>query len=402
MKRFLQGLCGSLAFATAWALITPSATAQIPAPMRSKPVVAPKLSAAKVKPVGPKLQLSGPCGVGQAQCFLGGGKVPASIPPGSPDSVQPKVCAFSGDPAWNCGKCERCVLYKTSGAFCGPKGCDYKACLPNFADLDGNRANGCETWVPIKKPVPPRRPPANMPARACTHDPDCGAPSPDIKCVPRHRGVAGGTCQWWRCQSASECNYLPYAGNWAEGAPACVGGPESDSHGCGYSYPSCRRFNVPGDTGICRADMGVLDADGDGFTSIALTVGPDGVPDGNDCDDGDPTRFPSNTEVCDAYNHDEDCDPTTNGAPDADHDGQRDGACCNLLASGVKSCGTDCDDHNAALALAAKKCLPDGQMQLCNVDTAGGGQVASWVTRACGAGAVCVPQPDGTGVCQLH
>jgi hypothetical protein len=72
------------------------------------------------------------------------------------------------------------------------------------------------------------------------------------------------------------------------------------------------------------------DADHDGATSE--TCG------GTDCDDADPDRHPGNTEVCDP-GHDEDCDPTTFGTRDADHDGHVDAMCCNGT-----TCGDDCDD----------------------------------------------------------
>jgi len=409
MKRLFQRLAAALLVCSLGAMLAPRATAETPAASRKPSVTTktstpkpPTLSGVKLKPTAPQLHLSGPCGVGQTQCFQSGGKVPASIPPGSPDNVRPKTCAFNVDPQWSCGTCERCVLYKTEGAFCGSNGCDYKKCQPNFADLDGNRKNGCEMWVPIKKPVPPRQTPANIPVKVCTNDNECGT-SPDIRCIKRNSGDAHGTCGWWHCRaSTADCNYLPYSGIWAEGAPKCLNTAEGDGHGCGYSYPSCHRFSVPTTDNVCRTDNSVVDADGDGFLSIPLMVGPDGISDGNDCDDGDPARFPGNTEVCDAYNHDEDCDPNTNGGGDADHDSQFDAACCNVLASGAKSCGTDCDDKNPALALAAKRCLPNGQMELCTVDNSGGGRSTSWVTRPCGAGSVCVPQPDGTGICQLH
>jgi hypothetical protein len=408
MKR-LHRLGAALLASSVAAMLAPMATAETP-PVSRKPTVVPKTGAAKPAPIGgaqlkpaaPQLHPAGACGVGQVQCFLGGGKVPATIATGSPDNARPKTCVFKGDPQWSCGTCERCVLYKTEGAFCGPKGCDYKSCQPHFADLDGDRKNGCETWVPIKKPVPPRQPPPNLPAKACTNDSECGT-SADIRCVKRHPGVAQGTCGWWHCRpSTTDCNYLPYAGNPAEGAPTCLNSAESDGHGCGYSYPSCRRFAVPGDVGLCRTDMSVVDADGDGFTSIALMTGPDGVSEGNDCDDGDPARFPGNTEVCDAYNHDEDCDPNTSGGADADHDTLLDAACCNVLANGAKLCGIDCNDRDASQALGAKRCLPNGQMELCQVDNSRGGRSASWVTRSCGTGAVCVPQPEGPAICQLR
>lgn len=64
------------------------------------------------------------------------------------------------------------------------------------------------------------------------------------------------------------------------------------------------------------------DADGDGHDSVACG--------GDDCDDGDPNRFPGNTEVCDADGKDEDCDTTTFGSRDEDNDGFVDQACFNL------------------------------------------------------------------------
>lgn len=55
------------------------------------------------------------------------------------------------------------------------------------------------------------------------------------------------------------------------------------------------------------------DNDGDGSKAIACG--------GDDCDDGDPNRFPGNIEICDARGIDEDCDPTTVGDLDRDGDG---------------------------------------------------------------------------------
>jgi hypothetical protein len=80
------------------------------------------------------------------------------------------------------------------------------------------------------------------------------------------------------------------------------------------------------------------DADGDGHVSIAC--------DGDDCDDGDPDRFPSNPEVCNlaAPRHDEDCDPTTFGDRDNDGDTYVDARCCNEDEGGGERCGNDCDD----------------------------------------------------------
>lgn len=80
------------------------------------------------------------------------------------------------------------------------------------------------------------------------------------------------------------------------------------------------------------------DCDGDG--EAAAECG------GNDCDDDDARRFPSATEVCDADDVDEDCDPSTFGGRDGDMDGAVDAACCNVQPGGDLLCGSDCDDDD--------------------------------------------------------
>ncbi len=78
----------------------------------------------------------------------------------------------------------------------------------------------------------------------------------------------------------------------------------------------------------------VRDADGDGAASIACG--------GGDCDDADPNRYPTNPEICDAAEHDEDCVRDTVG-PDLDEDGFEDQRCCARW-EGETVCGEDCDD----------------------------------------------------------
>ncbi len=88
------------------------------------------------------------------------------------------------------------------------------------------------------------------------------------------------------------------------------------------------------------------DADADGFDAVACG--------GNDCDDSNPSRYPGNTEICDADHVDEDCDPTTYGERDVDGDGFVDLLCCNYRPDGDPPmagetsdllCGRDCDDE---------------------------------------------------------
>jgi hypothetical protein len=61
---------------------------------------------------------------------------------------------------------------------------------------------------------------------------------------------------------------------------------------------------------------------------------------GADCDDGNPNVSSDITEVCDAEDLDEDCNPATIGDRDADGDGFIAWECCN-----GSLCGTDCDDR---------------------------------------------------------
>jgi hypothetical protein len=85
----------------------------------------------------------------------------------------------------------------------------------------------------------------------------------------------------------------------------------------------------PADAGV---DLGACgDEDGDGARSAACG--------GTDCDDANPARYPGATEVCDAADLDEDCDPDTYGFRDSDGDGYPDARCCNGL-----TCGDDCND----------------------------------------------------------
>ena len=122
-------------------------------------------------------------------------------------------------------------------------------------------------------------------------------------------------------------------GLFCNGSETCVrGAPGRDERDCVSGESPCA------DTDTCDEALSMCvpctDADGDGACASV------------DCDDEDPGRFPGNTEVCDALNVDEDCDPTTFGDTDADEDGQVDGACCNDAAGTVPVCGRDCDDTN--------------------------------------------------------
>jgi hypothetical protein len=121
---------------------------------------------------------------------------------------------------------------------------------------------------------------------------------------------------------------------------ACDGGGAAIDAAAPSDAPIADGADARGDTGACPTP----DADGDGARSIACG--------GDDCDDSDPERFPGNTEVCDAADHDEDCDALTFGDRDGDGDGQADATCCNEEA-GTRHCGNDCDDTRVGVHVDA-------------------------------------------------
>ena len=141
-------------------------------------------------------------------------------------------------------------------------------------------------------------------------------------------------------------------------------------------------FLLLGLPGLASADNRDCDVDGDGHDSPACG--------GADCDDDNADRFPGNPEICDAAGQDEDCDPATFGWRDEDRDGFPDARCCNTDEDGGLNCGTDCHDGNVALA-------PNSQV--CNGSNVAICLDGGFQRDACLSGTVCIPQPNGTGVC---
>jgi hypothetical protein len=153
-----------------------------------------------------------------------------------------------------------------------------------------------------------------------------------------------------RCTTSAECDDHDVC-NGAETctAGACVAGA---ALACGDGI-ACTVDACDPDDGCTH----VADADGDGHAALDCLDGT-GAPFGDDCDDADANRFPGNVEVCDANDHDEDCDSDTFGVVDRDTDGFADARCCNPTVGGGATCGTDCDD--------ARTSVRPGQTEACN------------------------------------
>jgi hypothetical protein len=151
------------------------------------------------------------------------------------------------------------------------------------------------------------------------------------------------------CGNDSDCS----DGLYCNGVERCNPGAKSaDERGCvkAGSGPCDEGKSCDEKADKCIACDENTDVDGDNHKSIACG--------GDDCDDNDPNRYPGNVELCDADNHDEDCDPTTFGDKDSDGDGEVDAKCCNIASGDKKHCGTDCDDTRIDVR--------SGQIEICD------------------------------------
>ena len=161
----------------------------------------------------------------------------------------------------------------------------------------------------------------------------------------------------------------------------------ADSCGCKASEPLICAPGASCNEELNRCESCRTDNDGDGHRSLDCM--------GDDCDDNDPNRFPGRQEVCDVADHDEDCDPTTYGQRDADGDQFFDAQCCNVNGAGVRSCGPDCQDSNAAIVPGAQICnkSDSSNVYICQISGAFGTAIP------CGLNQTCTEQPNGLGIC---
>jgi hypothetical protein len=180
---------------------------------------------------------------------------------------------------------------------------------------------------------------------ACTPAP---APSDDAGPIDAARDGAPHDAAARTCFLDADCD----DGFYCNGTEACVNG-------------YCARTPIVCNDDIaCTADLCIEldhhcvhrppDMDGDGFGDAHCTD-PSGTALGSDCDDHNALVFPGNPEICDAI--DQDCDPSTLGGADADHDGALPVACCNPQPDGSTMCGRDCNDMNPSISqLATEIC----------------------------------------------
>ena len=153
------------------------------------------------------------------------------------------------------------------------------------------------------------------------------------------------------CASDQECS----DGLYCNGAELCSpGDPGASSFGCVVGRAPCGAGQNCNET-TDRCEVGCTDNDGDGH--MAMSCG------GDDCDDNDSNRYPGNVEVNDPADHDEDCDVNTHG-----------------FFRGANSTQI-CDGRDQVVLVDARE---------------------QFTRASCPNGTVCVPQPNGDGVCMVE
>ncbi|MBL8936448.1 MAG: putative metal-binding motif-containing protein [Archangium sp.] len=175
---------------------------------------------------------------------------------------------------------------------------------------------------------------------------------------------------------------------------------DSDLDGDGYARSSCRNVLGPNEGVLCTSDGGTQR-----WSPVEVVRRPGSATyvQGRDCDDSRFEVNPNASETCNS--RDDDCDGETDEGvtrpffTDSDLDGHGAGRPVERceLAPGLSVLGNDCDDSNPAIRPGVFVCAPvvtaaDG-VRLCQAD-------GGWADETCLVQRSCVPQPNGTGVCQ--
>ncbi len=175
----------------------------------------------------------------------------------------------------------------------------------------------------------------------------CSSEAPHVTVDAGDTADAAGPRQMEQCTRDRDCSDDVFC----NGVEVCAPGAGADERGCrAATEPACLASQRCDERAAkCTTECELTgDADGDG--ARAAECG------GDDCNDADGRRYPGNTEVCDREDHDEDCDPSTFGYRDVDHDGYPDALCCNEGIDGMR-CGNDCNDAlGAAHPSEAESC----------------------------------------------
>lgn len=332
------------------------------------------------------------------------------------------------------------ALLAISPLFSGAGGCDGGGpgqCASDAECTDNVYCNGIEVCSPAN-PSADSMGCLRLAPAACPVGAVCS--NADRRCMPVCTTASSTNCIS-QCTTDDDCNDEVFCNGTERCQPGASG---ANARGClASTYPACGVYQVC-DEAEDRCTTDCPDADGDGHSAVHCG--------GNDCDDTDGNRFPGNAEVCDAADHDEDCDPSTYGIRDVDGDGYHDAACCNgtvcgddcndnrsnihpdqvdpcdgvddncdgladedtalvlypdadrdgygagtgvracVGASGLSTLNNDCDDANPAIVPGAVVCDSVGaptSYQLCT-------SAGTYTSGKCNT---CTPQPNGTGVC---
>jgi hypothetical protein len=333
---------------------------------------------------------AGAAGAGQGGAGAGGGGCPDNFADCDGDLSNGCEVDTQGD-AQNCGACgQGCVLDHATAA-CGAGLCKVSACDTDYADCDGDPANGCEVFLQGDASH----------CGACSNA--CPTPSgANAVCIGGKCGASNcsaplencdmsldGSCEVDLSTDAQNCSACGQACSFANAASACdnsacvlaacnmnyqdcnkdpVDGCESNSHVDASNCGSCgKACSFPNGVPACAGGSCVLQGCAAGYKDANANAG-DG------CELKCPV-FPTSAEICNGL--DDDCDGVIDNGltlrafyPDADGDGFADASGMPVQAcaapAGYAPVNGDCDDASAARSPAVPEVCGDNLDNNCN------------------------------------